>query len=191
MTQTVGASTQGGLTVQWSSPELLKGKRKDRASDVFALAVTLWEIFERDTPFAGMADMIVINQILANVRPEIEKTPAEFRSLVQRAWTEEAKSPTRFPTFKNEEEEEEKEEKEEEDFICGLKNNTNNSTVFCLFGESSACEYSSYYFIIVVIIILLLLLLLSHDDTKIAKNHPRKEKKKKKRKKILIRVLKP
>ena len=92
MTQTVGASTQGGLTVQWSSPELLKGKRKDRASDVFALAVTLWEIFERDTPFAGMADMIVINQILANVRPEIEKTPAEFRSLVQRAWTEDAKS---------------------------------------------------------------------------------------------------
>jgi len=154
MTQTVGASTQGGLTVQWSSPELLKGKRKDRASDVFALAVTLWEIFERDTPFAGMADMIVINQILANVRPEIEKTPAEFRSLVQRAWTEEAKSPTHFPTFKNEEEEEEeKEEKEEEDFMCGLKNNTNNSTVFCLFGESSACEYSSYYFIIIVIII--------------------------------------
>ena len=92
MTQTVGASTQGGLTVQWSSPELLKGKRKDRASDVFALAVTLWEIFERDTPFAGMADMIVINQILANVRPEIEKTPAEVRSLVQRAWTEDAKS---------------------------------------------------------------------------------------------------
>ena len=80
------------LTVQWSSPELLKGKRKDRASDIFALAVTLWEIFERDTPFAGMADMIVINQILANVRPEIEKTPAEFRSLIQRAWTEDAKS---------------------------------------------------------------------------------------------------
>ena len=92
MTQTVGASTQGGLTVQWSSPELLKGKKKDRASDVFALAVTLWEIFERDTPFAGMADMIVINQILANVRPEIEKTPAEFRALIQRAWMDDAKS---------------------------------------------------------------------------------------------------
>ena len=92
ITQTVGASTQGGLTVQWSSPELLKGKKKDRASDVFALAVTLWEIFERDTPFAGMADMIVINQILANVRPEIEKTPAEFRALIQRAWMDNAKS---------------------------------------------------------------------------------------------------
>jgi len=44
------------------------------------------------TPFAGMADMIVINQILANVRPEIEKTPTEFRSLIQRAWMEDAKA---------------------------------------------------------------------------------------------------
>ena len=95
MTTAVGvssASGSGGLTVQWSSPELLKGKRKDRASDVFALAVTLWEIFERKTPFGGMADMIVINQILANVRPEIEKTPSEFRALIQRAWMDDAKS---------------------------------------------------------------------------------------------------
>jgi hypothetical protein len=36
--------------------------------------------------------MIVINQILANVRPEIEKTPAEFRALIQRAWMDDAKS---------------------------------------------------------------------------------------------------
>jgi len=92
MTQTLGASVQNGLTVQWSSPELLKGERKDRASDIFALAVTLWEIFERKTPFAGMADMIVINQILANVRPKIEKTPAEFRALIQQAWIDDAKS---------------------------------------------------------------------------------------------------
>jgi len=92
MTQTLGASVQNGLTVQWSSPELLKGERKDRASDIFALAVTLWEIFERKTPFAGMADMIVINQILANVRPKIEKTPAEFRALIQQAWMDDAKS---------------------------------------------------------------------------------------------------
>jgi len=54
--------------------------------------VTLWEIFERKTPFAGMADMIVINQILANVRPKIEKTPAEFRALIQQAWIDDAKS---------------------------------------------------------------------------------------------------
>ena len=92
LTQAVGVSAQGGLTIQWSSPELLKGRGKDRASDVFALAVTLWEIFERMTPFSGMADMIVINQILANVRPDFEKTPSEFKSLIARAWTDDAKA---------------------------------------------------------------------------------------------------
>jgi len=92
MTQAVGVSAQGGLTIQWSSPELLKGRGKDKGSDIFALAVTLWEIFERKTPFAGMADMIVINQILANIRPEMDKTPSEFRALIKRAWMEDAKS---------------------------------------------------------------------------------------------------
>ena len=95
MTTAVGVSSgsgSGGLTVQWSAPELLKGKRKDRASDVFALAVTLWEIFERNTPFGGMADMIVINQILAGIRPEFENTPSEFRAVVGKAWGDDAKS---------------------------------------------------------------------------------------------------
>ena len=88
MTSVGTSSTTGkiGLTVQWSSPELLKGKKKDSASDVFALAVTLWEIFERDTPFSGMVDAIVINQILTGVRPAFEKTPVEFRTLIKKAY---------------------------------------------------------------------------------------------------------
>jgi len=92
MTQAVGISAQGGLTVRWSAPELLKGREKDRASDVFALAVTLWEIFERKTPFSGMADMIVINQLLGNVRPDFKNTPSEFQSIIARAWMDDAKS---------------------------------------------------------------------------------------------------
>ncbi len=95
MTTAVGVSSgsgSGGLTVQWSSPELLKGEVKDRASDVFALAVTLWEIFERNTPFGGMADMIVINQILGGIRPAFENTPSEFRAVIGKAWSDNAKS---------------------------------------------------------------------------------------------------
>ena len=94
MTSVVTSSTTGkiGLTVQWSSPELLKGKKKDSASDVFALAVTLWEIFERDTPFSGMIDAIVINQILTGIRPAFERTPVEFRTLIKKAWGDDAKS---------------------------------------------------------------------------------------------------
>ena len=93
MTSVVTSSVTGkfGLTVQWSSPELLKGKKKDSASDVFALAVTLWEIFERDTPFSGMVDAIVINQILTGVRPAFENTPVEFRTLIKRAWSDDTK----------------------------------------------------------------------------------------------------
>ena len=86
------ATGKVGLTVQWSSPELLKGKKKDSASDVFALAVTLWEIFERNTPFSGMVDAIVINQILKGIRPAFEKTPVEFRTLIKKAWGDDAKS---------------------------------------------------------------------------------------------------
>ena len=102
MTTAVGifsASEIGGLTVQWSSPELTKGKRKDRASDVFALTVTLWEIFKRNTPFGGMADMMVINQILAGIRPEFENTPSEFRAVVGKAWGDDAKSRRRWRVF--------------------------------------------------------------------------------------------
>ena len=61
-------------------------------SDVFALAVTLWEIFERDTPFSGMVDAIVINQILTGVRPAFENTPVEFRTLIKRAWSDDTKT---------------------------------------------------------------------------------------------------
>ncbi|CAL6338881.1 unnamed protein product [Bathycoccus prasinos] len=94
MTTDVGVSSargSGGLTIQWSSPELLKGKKKGRASDVFALAVTLWEIFECNMPLGGMADMIVINQILAGARPERENTQSEFCAIAK-AWSDDAKS---------------------------------------------------------------------------------------------------
>ena len=59
---------------------------------MFALAVTLWEIFERKTPFRGMADMIVINQILGGIRPAFENTPSEFRAVIGKAWSDNAKS---------------------------------------------------------------------------------------------------
>ncbi len=72
--------------------ELLKRRKKRSRVGHFRARRDALEIFERKTPFAGMADMIVINQILANVRPKIERTPAEFRALIQQAWIDDAKS---------------------------------------------------------------------------------------------------
>jgi len=55
--------------------------------------MTIWEIFERKNPYGDMLDMIVINQILSNVRPEIgERVPLEFRRLVQKSWDKHAKA---------------------------------------------------------------------------------------------------
>ena len=54
----LSTNSSGGLTVAWTAPEVLKGEPKTYASDVFALGVTLWEIFMRATPFKGMPEMV-------------------------------------------------------------------------------------------------------------------------------------
>ena len=87
---TVGAS--GGLTVQWTAPELLEGESKTFASDVFALGITIWEIFERGTPFGRMPEMIVIKQLLDGKRPPFsDKTPNKVVDIIAACWATEAK----------------------------------------------------------------------------------------------------
>ena len=86
-------SLSGAFTVQWTAPELMKGKVKTRETDVFALGMTIWEIFERKSPFEGVDDLVVVNQILNNVRPEISsKTPREFKHIIEKAWSDNVKS---------------------------------------------------------------------------------------------------
>ena len=43
------------------------------------------------TPFSGLVDAIVINQILTGVRPAFENTPVEFRTLIKGAWSDDTK----------------------------------------------------------------------------------------------------
>ena len=94
MSKTIsGGLSPRGFTVQWTAPEILKNQQKTKATDVYSLAMTIWEIFERKNPYWDMLDMIVINQILSNVRPEIgERVPLEFRRLVQKSWDKHAKA---------------------------------------------------------------------------------------------------
>ena len=82
-------SISSACTVQWTAPELMKGKAKTKETDIFALGMTTWEIFERRNPFEGVPDLVVVNQILSNVRPEISsKTPREFRQIIEKSWAE-------------------------------------------------------------------------------------------------------
>jgi len=93
-TMTVAASSSGkggtALTVAWSAPELFKDRPKSFATDVYALGLTLWEIYERRVPFGNMPEAAVVNQVLSGHRPEMAsaETPQEIRKLIQLCWSD-------------------------------------------------------------------------------------------------------
>ena len=93
-TMTVAASSSGkggtALTVAWSAPELFKDRPKSFATDVYALGMTLWEIYERRIPFGNMPEAAVVNQVLSGHRPELGFTemPQQIRKLIQLCWSE-------------------------------------------------------------------------------------------------------
>ena len=93
------ASTGSGstaITVAWSAPELFRAKPKSYASDVYALGLTLWEIYERAIPFSGMPEAAIVNQVLSGERPEIVgKPPKVVERLIKSCWSE---NPTVRPT---------------------------------------------------------------------------------------------
>ena len=89
------ASTGSGstaITVAWSAPELFRAKPKSYASDVYALGLTLWEIYERAIPFSGMPEAAIVNQVLSGARPDIgEKLPKEVERLIKMCWSDDPK----------------------------------------------------------------------------------------------------
>ena len=93
-TMSVAASSSGkggtALTVAWSAPELFMDRPKSFATDIYALGLTLWEIYERRVPFGNMPEAAVVNQVLSGRRPEIASTemPEEINKLIQLCWSE-------------------------------------------------------------------------------------------------------
>jgi hypothetical protein len=86
-----GAAGSSGVTVPWTAPEVLAGEDKTYASDVYALGMTLWEIFERGTPYGRVPEGVVIHQVLSGARPPMTtKTPAGVTGLVAASWVREA-----------------------------------------------------------------------------------------------------
>jgi serine/threonine protein kinase len=89
-----GSSSSGGaaMTVAWSAPELFKARPKSYATDVYALGITLWEIYERQAPFSNMPEAAVVNQVLSGERPNFtSQTPAAVRELAVACWSKEPK----------------------------------------------------------------------------------------------------
>jgi serine/threonine protein kinase len=82
------------VTVAWSAPELFKDHPKSFASDVYALGLTLWEIYERRVPFGNMPEAAVVNQVLSGERPNFlsKEMPAAVKDIVKACWSADAKA---------------------------------------------------------------------------------------------------
>jgi hypothetical protein len=81
-----------GFTTRWTAPEILKGEPKSFASDVFALGMTMYEIFERKRPFGSMTDYLVEREVVDGKRPSVGVTvPHLAAKLIHACWANVAK----------------------------------------------------------------------------------------------------
>jgi|AntAceMinimDraft_1070359.scaffolds.fasta_scaffold07219_3 serine/threonine protein kinase len=90
-----GSSSSGGaaIMVAWSAPELLKAQPKSYATDVYALGVTLWELYERRAPFSNKPEAGAgVDQVLSGERLSFtSRTPVAVRELAIACLSKEAK----------------------------------------------------------------------------------------------------
>ena len=85
------ASGGKGITVKWTPPEIFDGERKSKASDVYSMAVTLWEIAMRELPLPDMPDPAYVQFVMNNKRPKLPSPkdtgcPAGYPALIERCW---------------------------------------------------------------------------------------------------------
>ena len=72
MTRAVPENTK--VTMQWTAPELFQGQQKTVSSDIYALGVTLFELFEDREPFEGFSDALVMHNVINGARPTLTRT---------------------------------------------------------------------------------------------------------------------
>jgi serine/threonine protein kinase len=92
MTSAVAAGGRSvALTVAWSAPELFKGKNKTSSSDMYALGLTIWQIYERAQPFGSMPEAAIVSQVIGGTRPDYSQTPPPVKKIINLCWSKEAK----------------------------------------------------------------------------------------------------
>lgn len=87
--RTANCTVTAGLfgTPRWIAPELFKGEKASAASDVYSLAITLWELFESKQPFHDVDNnYIVMGQVMSGIRPPFIDTPPSLRPIIDRSW---------------------------------------------------------------------------------------------------------
>ncbi|MCL7045839.1 hypothetical protein MKW94_007968 [Papaver nudicaule] len=92
-------------TYKWMAPELYskepfeRGRKKhyDHKVDVYSFSIVFWELLTNCTPYKGMSNMQAAFAVASkNVRPNIEKLPKEFVSLVESCWAEDPRTRPEF-----------------------------------------------------------------------------------------------
>ncbi|KAK6759274.1 hypothetical protein RB195_021091 [Necator americanus] len=76
------------LPVRWLPPEAINDHRFSTSSDVWALGVTMWEVFSYgEIPFAELNNFEMVSYAMAGMRPPKPKScPAPIYELMQRCW---------------------------------------------------------------------------------------------------------
>ena len=80
-TDDVNTATVG--TLFWSAPEVLDGGPQTVESDIYALAVTVWELATRKDVYEGENPLAVAVQVVqAGRRPDLGMVPSSFETLI-------------------------------------------------------------------------------------------------------------
>ena len=84
------SDTERGLimgTTAYMSPEQARGEAVDARTDVWSLAVVIYEMINGRVPFTGETHRQVVNQILHNEPPTFESAvPGELKQIVLKAY---------------------------------------------------------------------------------------------------------
>eukprot|EP00982_Pelagococcus_subviridis_P015517 31407-Pelagococcus_subviridis.AAC.1 len=75
------------LSVQQSA----KNHEKSSESDVYALGMTVWQIYERLQPFSIMPEAAIVSQVLGGERPKYNHTPPSVKKIISSCWAKDPK----------------------------------------------------------------------------------------------------
>ncbi|CAF1086068.1 unnamed protein product [Adineta ricciae] len=79
-------------TLQWKAPELLKFGKPSKASDIYSLGITFWELATRSEPYEDLDEAVICQGIKSGERLDIpEDIPAAFTSIITSSWSQEPK----------------------------------------------------------------------------------------------------
>src|ERR1700722_20398283 len=70
------------------APEIIAGKKTTKASDIYSIAMLMWEISSGQPPFINYeCDYDLAMNIINGIRPRIVSgTPVEYKSLMMQCW---------------------------------------------------------------------------------------------------------